>query len=156
MIILLDLNFTLVDLDHREARVPLSVRLLRETYRFDLVEACRPHTTVLVTARPARWRQPTLDRIKELTGWQPEDAHFNDLALPPPQFKEHALLDRIFPKYGEDAGYVAVESNPATRAMYATHGIAALPYADFITSPHATKGTPPPWEPHQSPSTSST
>jgi hypothetical protein len=63
---------------------------------------------------------PGLDRIEQETGWQPDDACFVPKGWwNPPAIKEHLLRTRVFPVYGEDACYIAIESNPRSREMYA-------------------------------------
>lgn len=128
-IILLDLNYTLVDMPPQTRPHPdMQHRLRTEEYRGWLVELVRPHYTILVTARPDRHRDATLARILELTGWAPQEAFFNDLNIPPAPLKERILTERIFPVHGFDRGrYLGVESNPKTRAMYARYGIRSHP-----------------------------
>jgi hypothetical protein len=68
-----------------------------EIYRQWLVEMLRPHRVILITARPDSWKEQTLARIAELTGWQPMDAYFDDgVTRTPPVIKRHILIDRIF------------------------------------------------------------
>jgi hypothetical protein len=54
MIILLDLNYTLVSNNPARGTTPerMEKRLANEQYRQWLVELVRPHTVVLITARP--------------------------------------------------------------------------------------------------------
>jgi len=122
MVILLDLNYTLVANNPARGTTPtrMEARLAAEEYRQWLVELVRPHTVILITARPATWMMRTLDRIEENTGWRPDDACFAPKGWwNPPAIKEHLLRKDIFPVHGEDARYVATESNPRTREMYA-------------------------------------
>lgn len=125
LIILLDLNYTLIAKSPPSGSPPprMEKRLRSEDYRQWLVELVLPHHVILITARPERWREATLVRINEVTGWQPDEAHF---APPgwrnPPVIKEHLLKRKIFPVYGEYACYIAIESNPRTREMYARFG----------------------------------
>lgn len=101
-------------------------RMETETYREWLVDMLRPHKVILITARPDRWREPTLARIAELTGWQPMDAYFdNGTTRTPPAIKRHILLTKIFPKYGS-GDYYGIESNPKTRDVYSTLGIPSV------------------------------
>ena len=125
MIVLLDLNWTLVE-NSAERRTPFLDQIAGERYRGWLIDLVRPQVTILVTARPERYRQATLASLLAKTGWQPEDAAFNLHALPPPLAKERALAEAVWPRHGRDAGYLAIESNPRTRAMYARHGIRAV------------------------------
>jgi hypothetical protein len=54
------------------------------------------------------------------TGWRPQDACFAPKGWwNPPAIKEHLLKKDVFPIHGEDARYLAIESNPRTREMYA-------------------------------------
>ena len=126
MIILLDLNYTLVANSPRHGTTPerMEKRLANEQYRQWLVELVRPHTVVLITARPETWTIKTLDRIEEQTGWRPQDACFAPKGWwNPPAIKEHLLKKDVFPIHGEDARYLAIESNPRTREMYARFSI---------------------------------
>ena len=126
MIILLDLNYTLVANSPRHGTTPerMEKRLASECYRQWLVELVRPHTVVLITARPERWLIPTLVRIEQETGWNPDDACFSPQGwFNPPAIKERLLLKSVFPLHGRDAKYLAIESNPRTREMYAKFDI---------------------------------
>lgn len=126
MIILLDLNYTLVANSPRHGNTPVRMekRLANEQYRQWLVELVRPHTVVLITARPETWTIQTLDRIEEQTGWRPQDACFAPKGWwNPPAIKEHLLKKDVFPIHGADAKYLAIESNPRTREMYARFSI---------------------------------
>lgn len=128
MIYLLDLNYTLVGNSPQRGTPPVRPfirQIEQEEYRQWLVELLRPHRVILITARPDRYREPTLARIRELTGWEPMDAYFADINSRPHMIKEHLLEDYIFPKYGRD-GYFGLESNPHTRAMYMRKGIDAV------------------------------
>jgi hypothetical protein len=128
VIYLLDLNFTLVanNPPRGTPAPPMQKRMQTEIYRQWLVEMLRPHRVILITARPDRWKEPTLVRIKELTGWQPMDAYFDDgVTRTPPAIKRHLLIDVIFPKFGRGAFY-GIESNPKTRAVYAALGIPSV------------------------------
>ncbi len=130
MIILLDLNYTLVANSPKRGTTPpaMAVRLRTERYRQWLVELVRPHHVILMTARPSRWREPTLERIHEMTGWRPQEAFFAERgAGGPPGIKQRILFVHVFPNHGRHANYIAIESNPRSRAMYARHGIPAVP-----------------------------
>ena len=126
MIILLDLNYTLVANSPKHGTTPerMEKRLANEQYRQWLVELVRPYTVVLITARPETWTIQTLDRIEEQTGWRPQDACFAPKGWwNPPAIKEYLLKKDVFPIHGEDARYLAIESNPRTREMYARFSI---------------------------------
>lgn len=125
-IILLDLNYTLVANSPTHGTTPprMEKRLANEQYRQWIVELVRPYTVILMTARPERWMSRTLNRIEEQTGWRPQDACFAPKGWwNPPAIKEHLLKNCVFPIHGSDARYVAIESNPRTREMYARFSI---------------------------------
>lgn len=131
MIVLLDLNYTLVENSPERGipAPPMSERLETEIYRHWLVALLRKHRVILVTARPDRWREATLARIRAQTGWGPQEAYFNERNLPPPAWKEWVLKARLLTRF--DAGaMLALESNPKTRAMYERNGIRAIPVGD--------------------------
>jgi hypothetical protein len=134
MIYLLDLNYTLVANSPQRGTPPTRPfirQIEQEEYRQWLVDLLRPHQVILITARPTRYRETTLARIKEKCGWEPMDAYFAEISAYPNLIKEHLLKTHIFPKYGaEGAGYFGLESNPRTRAMYARYGIRAIRVTD--------------------------
>jgi len=131
MIILLDLNYTLVANSEKKAS-PFTRQIEGEEYRQDLVELIKPAYVILMTARPEKHREATLKSIKAKTGWLPQEAFFNIRNLRPPEAKERMLLDLVFPSHGEDPDqYYAIESNPATRGMYKRYGIKAFA-VDYI------------------------
>ncbi|NCC03488.1 MAG: hypothetical protein EOM37_05495 [Proteobacteria bacterium] len=126
MIILLDLNYTLVSNSHEKLK-PFARQIDKETYSFDLLNRIKDKTVILITARPKLHKDRTLQSIKYKTKWQPQDAYFNEWFLTPPSCKKKILEKYIFPKYGANPEtYVAIESNPSTRAMYEKLGIVAL------------------------------
>jgi hypothetical protein len=128
VIILLDLNHTL-STRARGASIarPFFREIQRETYRQWLVELIRDKLVVLITARPQRYQVETLNSIRTKTGWLPEDWYFNGPGMMAPAFKDWIVRHSIFPTYGNDpALYLALESNPITRAVYARLGIRAL------------------------------
>jgi hypothetical protein len=132
MIYLLDLNYTLVANSPAPGTPPMRPfirQIEQEEYRQWLVDLLRPHRVILITARPNRYREATLARIAQKTGWSPMDADFAEISSRPHLIKEHLLKTRIFPKYGQ-GGYFGLESNPHTRAMYARHGIGAVRVTD--------------------------
>lgn len=133
-IILLDLNYTLVS-NQQATRMlrPFSLRMAREEYREDLIDAIRENYVVVITARPEYQKQNTLANIWRKMKWYPAESYFNDINAEPPVFKESALRRFVFPKHGSSGSqYLAIESNPRTRAMYAKYGINAVPYEMFI------------------------
>lgn len=124
MIILLDLNYTLVENSEDKYR-PFTKQIEAEQYRGWLVELIRPHHVILMTARPAMHKQITLANIRAKTAWLPQEAHFNDYGLAPPLAKERMLTEHVLPKHGA-AAFLAIESNPKTHAMYARYGIRSV------------------------------
>lgn len=140
-IILLDLNYTLVS-NQQSTRLlrPFSLRMEKEEYRKDLLDAIQDNYVVIVTARPEYQKQNTLANIWKKMNWYPAESYFNDINAEPPAFKESALRRFIFPKHGSAGSqYLAIESNPKTRAMYARYGIKAVPYETFIKNYKKTK-----------------
>jgi hypothetical protein len=132
MIYLLDLNWTLVA-NSTERHRPFSRQIELEEYDAALTARLRSERVVLITARPARHREATLARIQAVLGWQPLLACFNTAGLPPPASKARALALEVFPAFGSDPGlYFGIESNPRTRAMYASRGIPSAPKGVFL------------------------
>ena len=134
MIYLLDLNYTLVANSPKRGDPPIRpfIRQIdQEEYRQWLIELLRPHPVTLITARPNRYQEVTLARIKDKCGWEPMDAYFAEISSRPHMIKEHLLKTYILPKYGEEgSGYFGLESNPHTRSMYARYGITAIRVTD--------------------------
>ena len=134
---LVDLNYTLVGNSPKwgEPRItPFSRQIEQETYRQWLVDFLRDKYAILITARPARYREQTLERILSQTGWQPQEAYFVEISAIPPEIKEDLLLRYVFPKHGRNGkDYFGIESNPKTRAMYLRYSIESLRAEDFKT-----------------------
>ena len=99
-----------------------------ERLRAWLIELLEDRKVILMTARHQRYRNLTMSIIGE-SDLNPIECHFNEFSLSPPDCKQRVLIDFIYPKYGHpDPGrYLALESNPKTRAMYAANGIEAIP-----------------------------
>lgn len=94
----------------------------------------RDKYAILITARPQKYREATLERIKLLSAWQPQEAYFAEISASPPEIKEDLLLRYIFPKHGRNGeDYFGIESNPKTRAMYLCYNIESLRAEDFKT-----------------------
>lgn len=136
-IALVDLNYTLVENSPKWGApkiYPLIRQIEQETYRQWLVDFLRDKYAILITARPARYREQTLERILSQTGWQPQEAYFAEISATPPEIKEDLLLRYIFPKHGRNGkDYFGIESNPKTRAMYLRYSIESLRAEDFKT-----------------------
>lgn len=132
---LVDLNYTLVGNSPKwgEPKITPFIRQIeQETYRDWLVNFLMDKYAILITARPNKYKDVTLERIKQLTGGQPQEAYFAEIQATPPEIKEHLLLNYIFPKHGKvEAAYFGIESNPKTRAMYEKYGISSLKVEDF-------------------------
>lgn len=135
---LVDLNYTLVGNSPKwgEPRItPFSRQIEQETYRQWVVDFLRDKYAILITARPARYREQTLERILSQTGWQPQEAYFAEIFASPPKTKEDLLLRYIFPKQGKNgADFFGIESNPKTRDMYACYVIKSLSAEAFKNS----------------------
>ena len=136
MIILLDHNYTLVSNSHQR-RSPFTRQIDIETYRDWLLDLLRDRRVILITARPEKYREPTLASIRAKTGWQPEAAYFNEAGLMPPLAKKRALERHIFPRFGGPGQtvYFGVESNPKTRAMYDRFAIPSVTAAELEQDP---------------------
>lgn len=136
-IALVDLNYTLVENSPKWGApkiYPFIRQIEQETYRQWLVDFLRDKYAILITARHQKYREATLERIKLLTGWQPQEAYFAEISAPPPEIKEHLLLNYIFPKHGRNGDdFFGIESNPKTRAMYLCYNIESLRAEDFKT-----------------------
>lgn len=134
-IALVDLNYTLVENSPKWGApkiYPFIRQIEQETYRQWLVDFLRDKCAVLITARPQKYREATLERIKLLTGWQPQEAYFAEISATPPEIKEDLLLRYIFPKHGRNGeDYFGIESNPKTRAMYLCYNIESLRAEDL-------------------------
>ncbi len=126
MIILLDLNFTLID-NSDEKLTPFTRQIENEKYSLRLIEKIKDHTVVLITARPAVHREATLKSIEEKTGWKPQYAYFNEWYFFPAACKKRIMESYVFPTLGHDlSSYLAIESNPRTRVMYENLGVKAI------------------------------
>jgi len=130
-IILLDLNYTLIA-DQAVSRYirPIEKRVELEQYRMDLVEALAGYRVFLLTARPEHQKAATLGAMsRRIPQLRLERAYFNTHDERPPDAKRRMLTTYILPDGIDPASCFAIESNPLTRAMYATFGIAAAPYS---------------------------
>lgn len=136
-IALVDLNYTLVENSPKWGApkiYPFIRQIEQETYCQWLVDFLRDKYAILITARPQKYREATLERIKLLTDWQPQEAYFAEISATPPEIKEDLLLRYIFPKHGRNGeDYFGIESNPKTRGMYLRYNIESLRAEDFKT-----------------------
>lgn len=137
-IALVDLNYTLVENSPKWGApkiYPFIRQIEQERYRQWLVDFLRDKCAILITARPQKYREATLERIKLLTGWQPQEAYFAEISATPPEIKEHLLLNYTFPKHGRNGDdFFGIESNPKTRDMYACYAIKSLSAEAFKNS----------------------
>ena len=131
-VILLDLNYTLVANSQHKVS-PFKDQILSEVYRFDLLQKLMSHghTILLVTARPKAYQDITLASIREKTNWVPHSYYFNN-GDAPPESKRKALENHIFPLFGENADFLAIESNPKTRKMYSEYHIRSMTYHEYM------------------------
>ncbi len=123
-VILLDLNYTLVENSHIK-RSPFLEQIKFETYRKDLIDLVKPFEVILISARPEKYKAITLGNIEQQTGWKPARAFFNDTHLPPHLFKKKTFEEEIEWHYGNEK-FIAIESNPKTIKEYHLLGITCL------------------------------
>jgi hypothetical protein len=129
-IILMDLNVALSE-NFREMRKFGFAKFItqEENFRLWLIELLRVEYVIVITARETKWKDATLKRIFEQSGWSPQEAHFNDTGISgkyPPQIKKELMEKYVFPKHGKTADYLAIESNEATRRMYGKLDVRAI------------------------------
>lgn len=129
-IILLDLNYTLVENSSKTFDFRRGPDVAKETYRRWLVDAIRDCYVILITARTEEYREETMRSIAaKLDGWQPQEAYFKPERHRYQRaawHKRRIMQEYVLPKRGRDSGlYLALESNSETRAMYSELGIAA-------------------------------
>ena len=129
MIYLLDLNYTLVENSHEKAS-PFIRQIERERYRQSIIDALKWYCVFLLTARPDKYKDATISSIQSKTGWKPDKSYFNSYGLPPPKAKE-MMLAEIRIEYPHETFY-GIESNPATRAMYADQGVKSATWKDWL------------------------
>ena len=151
-IILLDLNYTLIENCDDFPSVPFPKRIEHHRYRQWLVELVRPYRVFILTARPEVHRERTLDALRRLTGWTPERYYGNTRNERPPEAKRRMLLEHLLPEFGipqEGAAgsfalkhpvpFLGIESNPRTRTMYAKFAIPSLPCLELNLSSNPTQ-----------------
>lgn len=129
MKILLDLNHTLVDSPRIVERIrPFENQIAQEKYRQWLVDNIKNEYVILITVRPVKYKAITLEHIKALTNWQPQESYFGEIKNYPQVMKQHLLRKYILSKKKFDSSeYFAIESNPKTRSIYESYGIKSLP-----------------------------
>lgn len=131
-IILLDLNYTLIS-NSRESFGGYPSRIYRQEYETELIELIKDNYVILITARPYEYSYKTLDHIKEVTGFEPDETYWNFDNHYPHKLKEYWMKEEIFKKHGDNPDqYLAIESNEKTRKMYNKLGIEAHRKQKFI------------------------
>lgn len=130
-IILMDLNVALSENFSEMRRYPMWEFVSSvETFRQWMVELLRDEYTVIITARDIRWREHTLERLHEQTGWEPQEVWFNNTGISgaaAPAVKRQLVTQYVLPRHGATPGnYLAIESNYRTRQMYRGLGIRAI------------------------------
>ncbi len=137
-IILLDLNYTLVENSKEAVSIGRCRDFELERYRQWLVDTLLPFKVILITARPARQKDETLRNISQKTGWSPDEAYFSEWGYRAPKTKQTVLETYVFPVHGRpDDGtrFLAIESNDETAAMYRSYGIGRLRAEDVQSHP---------------------
>lgn len=130
-VVLLDLQGTLAETRMPTYPPPERWVEARETYRPWLVTelTAAGYVVELITHRPVDLELATLGRLYRQTGgWLPDGWHFRTTRETAPAWKARVLDGPIAAVYGRDPDrFLALESNPQTRAMYAARGIRAVP-----------------------------
>lgn len=137
-IILLDLNYTLADNSRDVIREGRFYNVAVEQYRGWLIEMLDGFRVVLITVRPQRLKADTMARIMAETGWQPDEAYFNEWGLKAPECKRKVVESYVFPKHGRPGPttYLALESNDETAKMYASFDISRYRALEVKGRPH--------------------
>lgn len=124
-LVLLDLNYTLVE---NSDETMIAHRYSEERYRRWLIDLLvRSGAEVhLVTVREAESRDVTLQRILELTGWQPHMAHFRPSSGQYPSaahWKRAVFIDHVAKTSRCAAKVLALESNQSVHRVYDQLGV---------------------------------
>ena len=131
-IILLDLNYTLISNSWAIRYEKLPGKINKREYEHELVNLIRDNYVILITASPYYTSSDSLRHIEENTDLNIAESYWN-FGKNPPELKRYWLQKAVLPKHGDDPEkYLAIESNPKTREMYAEFGIKARPKGDFI------------------------
>ena len=127
-IILLDLNSTLAYRADGFSTVHNYNRINEELYRVDLIRKIQSFMVIIITIRPICYKDETLLHLKKRTGFQPTLALFKNKEKGfAPDVKKCILFSSIFPQFSKNVNnYLALESNPMTRAMYKNVGIQSV------------------------------
>ena len=140
-IILLDYQATLVSNFHERQKWMATHKrgnytewIKKEEFREKIIELTKGKYIILITARPSKYKDITMQTILEKTGWKPNECYFNEFGLKPPECKKLILKNRIYPVHGMNRTvYMALESNASTRSMYKKEAINAFRWDDNWT-----------------------
>ena len=131
-IILLDLNYTLIANSWAIRHDKLPLKIYNRKYEHKLVDLIKDNYVILITASPDYTSTESLKHIEENTTLKIAESYWN-FGKRPPELKKYWLEKAVLPKHGDNPNkYLAIESNPKTRKMYAKFGIEARPKSDFI------------------------
>ena len=131
-IILLDLNYTLISNSGVIRHEKLPDKIYKREYEQELVNIIRDNYIILITASPYKTSYDSLKHIEENTNLKIGESYWN-FGKRPPELKKYWLEKAVLPTHGDNPKqYLAIESNPKTRDMYAEFGIEARPKSDFI------------------------
>lgn len=131
-IILLDLNYTLISNSWAIRYDKLPQKIFNRKYEHELVDLIKDNYIILITASPYYTSYDSLKHIEENTDLKISESYWN-FGKRPPELKRYWLEKAVLPTHGDDPDkYLAIESNPITREMYAEFGIKARPKSDFI------------------------
>ena len=131
-IILLDLNYTLISNSWAIRYEKLPEKIYKRQYEHRLIELIKNNYVILITASPEMTSYDSLKHIEDNTDLKIAESYWN-FGKRPHELKRYWLEKAILPTHGDDAErYLAIESNPKTREMYAEFGIEARPKGDFI------------------------
>lgn len=131
-IILLDLNYTLISNSWSIRYEKLPEKITKRKYEHELVDLIKDNYIILITASPDYTSAESLRHIEENTDLKIAESYWN-FGKRPHELKKYWLEREVLPKHGNDPSrYLAIESNPKTRAMYEGFGIEARPKGDFI------------------------
>jgi len=131
-IILLDLNYTLIANSWQIRYDKLPKKIQNRKYEHELVNLIKDNYVILITASPDYTAEDSLRHIEENTDLKIAESYWN-FGKRPHELKKYWLEKKVLPKHGTNPDkYLAIESNPRTREMYAKFGIEARPKGDFI------------------------
>ena len=131
-IILLDLNYTLISNSWAIRYEKLPEKIYKRQYEHRLIELIKNNYVILITASPDMTSYDSLKHIEDNTDLKIAESYWN-FGKRPPALKKYWLENAVLKEHGNDhEKYLAIESNPKTREMYAKFGIEARPKSDFI------------------------